>query len=53
MTSFINWVIPQPIIIYAGSTASGVGELDVVKEAGGKEIAEAIEKAADEAQSSE
>ena len=37
----------------AGSAASGVGELDVVKEAGGKAIADTIQKAADEARSSE
>ena len=44
-----NYIVSITIV---GSTARGVGELDVVKEAGGKQIADAIEKAADEAQSS-
>lgn len=43
----------ESFLTLAGSAASGVGELDVVQEAGGKEIADAVQKTADEAQTSD
>ena len=60
MLFYLIWTSQYSVLLYvhsshtycAGSTAGGRGELDSVKDSGGKGITDAIQQAADEAQSS-